>query len=141
MKMILRFIFVAVALLVTVPNVYAKLSLPSVFADHMVLQRDKPVSFWGEAEANQKITVSVQQQSVSTQSNAAGEWRVDLPAQTKGGPYTVVIQSQQAIELKDVYFGDVWIASGQSNMEWKLDWDVNNKQQELLDSQYPQIRF
>jgi sialate O-acetylesterase len=134
-------LFVLIGCLVLTPWANAELALSSIFSDHMVLQRDKPVLFWGTADAKQNITVLINGQSVATKADEKGEWKVDFPANSKGGPFKVSVVADETIELKDVYFGDVWIAGGQSNMEWKLGWQVDNHKQELLDANYPLIRF
>lgn len=135
-----KFILVALCLALT-PWVNASVELPSLFSDHMVLQRDKQVLFWGKTTPKQAVQVLINQQSVTTQADANGDWKVHFPAAAKGGPFKVSIVADETVELKDVYFGDVWIAGGQSNMEWKLGWKVNNGEQELLDANYPAIRF
>lgn len=127
--------------LVSAPLVQATVQLSPLFSDHMVLQRDKPVLFWGKADPKQLIEVSINQQKVSTKTDSKGDWKVDFPATAKGGPFKVSITGDESIELDDVYFGDVWIAGGQSNMEWKLGWKVDNFEQELLKANYPAIRF
>ncbi|MCF2948547.1 sialate O-acetylesterase [Paraglaciecola aquimarina] len=134
-------LWIIVACLALVPWANASVKLPSLFSDHMVLQRDKPVLFWGTADANQSVTVSIKGQSVTTVADSKGDWKVHFPATSKSGPLKVTIAADQTIELNDVYFGDVWIAGGQSNMEWKLAWQVDNFEQELLDANYPAIRF
>ncbi|MGJ8679639.1 sialate O-acetylesterase [Paraglaciecola sp.] len=134
-------LLVLVVCLALAPIAKADLVLPSLFSDHMVLQRDKPVLFWGTTDPKQTVTVSIQGQKVSTQADSAGNWEVHFPATAKGGPFKVSILADDSVQLNDVYFGDVWIAGGQSNMEWKLGWQVNNFEQELLDANYPAIRF
>jgi sialate O-acetylesterase len=120
----------------------AQLSLPRLFADHMVLQRDMPVKFWGKAKPNTNVAVSIDGQNVATTADAAGNWQVAFPDHKAGGPFQVVCTSADATKtIEDVWFGDVWVASGQSNMEWKLGWNVNNWEEEAKDSDFPQIRF
>ncbi|WP_438862317.1 sialate O-acetylesterase [Neptunicella sp.] len=124
-------------------TVQASIQLSPLFSDHMVLQRDKPLHFWGQAPAGEKITVMLNHHQVTTTTNLQGDWQLQLPALAKGGPYQVTItdSGDKTITLKDVYVGDVWIAGGQSNMEWKLDWGIDDQAQEIQDSDYPQIRF
>jgi sialate O-acetylesterase len=121
------------------------LRLPRIFADHMVLQRDAKLRFWGWSEPERKVTVEINGVKATARVDAAGDWQVLYPATAAGGPYEVVIRSDAGesdlIRLKDVYFGDVWLASGQSNMEWKVGWKVNNLENEIKDSDYPLIRF
>jgi sialate O-acetylesterase len=88
----------------------------------MVLQRDKPVVVWGWATPRATISVALDAQRASATASATGEWSVALPAQHAGGPHTLTIASgTERIALSDVLVGDVWVASGQSNMEFTLD--------------------
>ena len=121
-------------------NVQA-LTLSPLFSDHMVLQRAKPVRIWGEAPAGQKITVSVLGQRYLTQSDHNGDWEIMLPGHDKAGPFTLTVNADKTKTIHDVYFGEVWIASGQSNMEWKLKGDVVGNQQEITTASRPLIRF
>ena len=95
--------------------------LPKLVGDNMVLQRDTPLRIWGWADADEQVTVSFRGHKASTKTNDKGEWSVMLPAQRMGGPFTMDIAGSNAISLKNILVGDVWLASGQSNMEWPLD--------------------
>lgn len=123
------------------------LSLPSIFADHMVFQRHKPIVLWGKAKPSTQITAIItlaeNKKAVATSvANPSGQWRINLPAQEAGGPFRVKVSSgTDNIEFKDVLIGDVWLASGQSNMEWKLGWKVDNWEAEVQQSDFEQIRF
>ena len=117
------------------------LSLPKIFQDHMVLQRDMPVRFWGHAIPGQEIKISIDGQTITGKTDVTGKWDISFPSHEKGGPYAVIVSTDEEIIFKDVYFGDVWIAGGQSNMEWKLSWGVNKWEEEVKDSDYPEIRF
>jgi sialate O-acetylesterase len=118
------------------------LRMPKVFGDHMVLQREIPVRMWGRAEANKKVSVKIDGLTVNTQSDRSGNWETLFPSQLAGGPFQVTVRSSgDTIRYKDVYFGDVWLAGGQSNMEWKIGWKINNLEAEIQDSDYPAIRF
>ena len=95
--------------------------LSRLFSDGMVLQRDRPIPVWGRSAAGAEVRVSFAGGAVATRADAQGEWRVELPAQPAGGPHAMRIDDgDSARELRDVYVGDVWLASGQSNMEWPL---------------------
>jgi len=117
------------------------LRLPTIFGDHMVLQRDLPVVFWGWAEANQTVTVSMGQQRKSVTSNAQGKWRVRLaPLQAnREGTTLKVTTEDQRIEFTDVLVGEVWLCSGQSNMEWRVS-GSDNADQEIANANCPLIR-
>ncbi len=120
----------------------AQLKLPQVFGDHMVIQRDQPVRFWGLGAPNEEVQCSIDEITVSTKADNTGTWELLFPSHVAGGPFIVTIKTEnESIEYSDVYFGEVWVASGQSNMEWQLNWKINNWEKEVEDSDYPQIRF
>lgn len=112
--------FIAIALVCLNIPLNAAVKLPKIFQSHMVLQRDKPVSIWGWAEAGEKIRVDFKGKSYSTVASPDGKWKTEIPAQPAGGPYTLTIQGQNTIVLEDVLMGDVWLCGGQSNMQWSL---------------------
>jgi len=125
---------------VVVAPLRAEVSLPHVFGSHMVLQREQPVPVWGWAAAGEKVTVQIGGQAlVAATANEAGEWRVTLPAMTAGGPFSVKIGGRNSIALEDVMVGDVWLCSGQSNMEWVVA-GAANAQAEIAAANDPQIR-
>ena len=119
----------------------ADVRLPHVFGSHMVLQRDVELPVWGWAEPGEKVSVQVADRpAVAATANAAGEWRVALPAMRAGGPFTVRIAGANEIVLDDVLVGEVWIGSGQSNMQWSVAQSLN-PQEEIAAAKYPQIRL
>lgn len=91
----------------------------SLFADNMVLQQGTKVPVWGTAPDGEEITVTIQGQTAKTTAKD-GKWRVDLNALKKGGPFEMTIQGKNKIDLKNVLVGEVWVCSGQSNMEWSV---------------------
>ena len=96
-------------------------AVPSVFSDHMVLQRNKPLPIWGWADAGEKVRVSFRKYTVSTTANTVGKWRVALPPMDANRePATLTIQGANEIKIDDVLVGDVWVCSGQSNMQWPI---------------------
>lgn len=117
------------------------LTLSPLFSDHMVLQRDKPVRLWGEATANQTVSINLLGKSYSTQAAKNGSWELILPPHSKAGPFNITIDADETKIIQDVYFGEVWLASGQSNMEWKLKGDVVGKDEEIASADRPLIRF
>ena len=92
----------------------AKVKLPTLVSDGMVLQRGEPVNIWGTADPDETVSITFQKKKYKTVADAQGNWKVILPALKAGGPYTMIIND---IELKDILVGDVWVCSGQSNME------------------------
>ncbi|WP_316813270.1 sialate O-acetylesterase [Pedobacter heparinus] len=96
--------------------------LAAVFTDHMVLQRDKPVTIYGRANANAAVEATFNQITLHTTANPEGKWALVFPKMPHGGPYQLQVQSRQSdIILKDILIGDVWLCSGQSNMEFPLN--------------------
>ncbi|MEI3790787.1 MULTISPECIES: sialate O-acetylesterase [unclassified Chryseobacterium] len=92
----------------------AKIKLPALVSDGMVLQRNQRLNVWGKADAGEKVEIKFINKKYSTTADQAGNWKIQLPEQKAGGPYTMTINE---ITLKDILIGDVWLASGQSNME------------------------
>ena len=110
----------ALALLLPLAAAHA-VELPRVFGEGMVLQRDQPILVWGRADAGAQVRVALGDQRVETRAGADGHWRVELAPRTAGGPLVMRVDDGKApVELGDVMIGDVWLASGQSNMEWRL---------------------
>ncbi|SEW42576.1 sialate O-acetylesterase [Chitinophaga arvensicola] len=118
---------------------FADVRLPNVFGDNMVLQRDKPIPVWGWADKNEKITIRFNQQVTTVKADKNGQWKVLLQPEKAGGPYTLSVNGKNNVTLKDVLMGDVWICSGQSNMEFHVN-DVLNADKEKAQSANPQIR-
>lgn len=118
-----------------------KLAVSSVFGDGMVLQRDKPIHVWGKGLDGDTITVELNNQSVQT-TVQNGIWEVYLEPETAGGPYTVSIAGQyESKKINDVLIGEVWLCSGQSNMNMSLAWaEGGAASNEILTADYPEIR-
>jgi sialate O-acetylesterase len=105
----------------TVQVTLADVRLPKVFGSHMVLQRRKPVPVWGWADAGEKVTVTLANQTKTGKAGKDGQWRINLDAMEAGGPYQLVVKGKKnTVTFDDVLTGEVWICSGQSNMEWPL---------------------
>tara|TARA_B100000787_G_scaffold102280_1_gene75635 strand:+ start:1046 stop:3079 length:2034 start_codon:yes stop_codon:yes gene_type:complete len=126
-----------------------KLILSKLFSNHMVLQQNEEVAFWGTYKPNKKITVSGSwnQKSVMCMSDKNGFWKLNLPTTNAGGPYDITIVSLDSIVvLSDVLIGEVWLASGQSNMEmplggWPPGDSIKNSKQEIINANHPTIRM
>lgn len=104
----------------TVTAARADVKLPAVLADGMVLQQKAPVRLFGSADPGEKVTASIDGKTASANANDEGRWELRLPALKAGGPFTLTVEGKNKIELKDVLVGEVWVCSGQSNMEWSL---------------------
>lgn len=129
----------------------AEVKLASPFTSHMVLQREAKIPVWGTAEPGEKVTVEFAGQKKSSQADAAGKWRVDLKplkASAEGRRFIVSgSQTAQSIQLEDVLVGEVWLASGQSNMDFSVSKKVKyfagvtNEEEEIAAANYPLIRI
>ena len=107
----------------------AKVTLPHIFSDNMVLQRKMPIHIWGSADAKEIVYVTLNGISQSATTDRAGKWEVLLPAMEAGGPFTVQVKGKEnEILLENVLIGDVWLCSGQSNMEFSLRGSTNARE-------------
>lgn len=99
----------------------ADVHVSKIFGDHMVLQQNQPIRVWGTADPEENVTVSLADESRSGKASAEGQWRIDLPAMPADGKaHTMTIKGSNTISLTDVWLGEVWLCSGQSNMEWSV---------------------
>jgi sialate O-acetylesterase len=116
-------------------------SLNNMFGDHMVLQQGMRNRVWGDADPGEAVTVSLAGQSKSTTAGANGRFEVLLdPVQEYGGPHELVVKGKNTLTFKDVLIGEVWICSGQSNMQWAVD-QANDPDLEKASARYPGIRL
>jgi sialate O-acetylesterase len=113
--------------------------LPRIISDNMVLQQNKPIKVWGWADKGEKVTVVFKGQSKSVKTDKSGKWIVVLAPEPAGGPFQLIIKGKNSITLSDVLIGEVWVCSGQSNMEWTVR-NTKNAEEEVRNGNYPQIR-
>jgi len=136
-----RLLSFAVVLVVAMSQaVLADVRLPKVIGSHMVLQREKPLKIWGWADKGEEVTVKLGQNKATAKANDKGEWLVTLPPMKAGGPYTMEIAGNNTITLDDILVGEVWIGSGQSNMEWTVSIS-NDAEKEIAAAKHPNIRL
>lgn len=117
----------------------ADVSLPAIFSDHMVLQRDVRVPVWGTAAPGEKIVVEFSGQSVSATAGADGKWQVGLSGLKSGVPQTMTVKGNNTVTIQDVLVGEVWLGSGQSNMAMTVN-RAQNFEQEQAAANFPLIR-
>ena len=135
--------FFTLCLLVLAQFTWA-VSLPAVFSDNMVLQQNSELIIWGWGKPMEKISISTpwNGNTLSTEVTNQGTWSVSV--KTPEGsmtPYNLSIKGYNEIVLKNVLIGEVWLCSGQSNMEWSANMGINNAQDEVKQAKYPKIRF
>ena len=140
-----RFSVVRIVIVLTVVGglsraVRADVTVPALLADHMVVQRGLPVHVWGMAAPQEAVSVTFRGETKSCIADDDGRWSVYLSPGEAGGPFQMNIKASDAITLSDILVGDVWVASGQSNMELTMKW-VTNADAEIAAAQYPKIRI
>jgi sialate O-acetylesterase len=118
----------------------ADIRMPHVFGSHMVLQRDKPIVIWGWSNPGETVTVQLGPESQTAHANERGEWKATLPAMAAGGPFTLTVSGSSTVTYDDVVVGEVWLCSGQSNMEFGIG-KVNNAKEEIAAAYHPKIRL
>jgi sialate O-acetylesterase len=122
------------------PLLYAQLTTSALFGDNMVLQRDQPIIIWGTAEKMAPLTVKFAGQSVKVKADRSGKWKAQLEPLPSGGPYKLeILGKKDYLTFKNILMGDVWLCSGQSNMEWPVNL-TNNFEEEIASSTNDQIR-
>lgn len=130
-------------------HVFGQLRPAQLFTDHMVLQRNMPIPVWGHAKPGEMVSVLLNSIHVRDTADIAGNWMLEIPAMSAGGPYNMQIRSKtDTLVFKDVLIGEVWFASGQSNMEhtlkgwpWIPHSQIKDYDKELKDAGYPNIRM
>lgn len=132
-------IILLVAITLFIQPTFALVRLPKILSDNMVLQREKPITIWGWADAKEKITIQFNKQTITTIAAKDGKWKAILKAEVAGGPYQLTVKGKNVITLSNVLVGDVWICSGQSNMEWTLT-NTENSDKEIQKADVPMIR-
>src|SRR5436305_689596 len=118
----------------------------ALFSDHMVIQQDAPVPVWGWADPGEKVTATLGSHEQTTTADADGKWMVKLDPAKPGAADTMSITGKNTITIHDVLIGEVWLASGQSNMDFSVSKKVKsfagvqNEDEEIAAANYPQIR-
>lgn len=116
----------------------AKVTLPQLFQSGMVVQRDKPIPVWGLADGGEQVTVTFKKKVYHTVADGEGRWRIDIPKQKYGGPFEMKVND---ITISDVLIGDVWLCSGQSNIDVTIERVHPQYSEELLSYANDQIRL
>ena len=118
----------------------ADVKLPNIFTNSMVLQRDQENAVWGKASAGEAVAVHIGSQKKSATADSDGNWKVMLDPMSVGEPLELIVKGQNEIRITDVLVGEVWICSGQSNMQWSIN-ASNNVDLEKASANYPNIRM
>jgi len=141
-----RFLILSFLLTLTCQSTWAKIELPNIFSDNMVLQRNEKVLLWGWANTGEKITIhtSWDNEDYAIETTINAKWEIEIDTPEAGGPYEIEFKgSENEITLENIMIGEVWVASGQSNMEWSATSNkgIDNGEEEIKNANYPNIRF
>jgi len=129
------------SLLLLASSLQAEIKMPAIFSDGMVLQQAQLVRIWGTAEAGEDVKVTFGEQSHSSLTDPTGKWSITLnPMSANAQPANLVVAGKNTITLKNVLVGEVWICSGQSNMQWTVQ-QAGKAQEEIAAAKHPQIRM
>ena len=121
----------------------ADVRLPAIFGDHMVLQQQTSAKIWGWGNAMEEITLSSSwdEATYTTKTDSYGNWSINLQTPAAGGPYEITIKGNNNLKITDILIGEVWLGSGQSNMEWSANHGFDNAEQEVAGARHREIRF
>lgn len=133
-------LFVLVLVVLSVRPVRADITLPEVFSNNMILQREKRIAIWGQAGRKEKVRLTVGPQKAIAIADEKGSWTVNLAPMPAGGPYNLTIKGSNTVIIRNVLLGDVWLCSGQSNMGIVMRKSIH-KPEDIDKANYPSVRF
>ena len=135
--------FTFIFLLLVSHSMLANVTLPNIFSDNMVLQRNSEVSIWGWAEPREEIKIVSSWNNVqyTVLPSPLGKWEIKIKTPEAGGPYFISFKAYNEIVLKNILIGEVWLCSGQSNMAMTANWGIENGDAEVKNATNPNIRF
>ncbi len=119
---------------------FSQVTVPPIFGSNMVLQQGIEIPVWGWASKGEKVTVTLDKNTATVKANKNGKWMVKLPKMNNGGPYKMTIKGKNALSMENILIGDVWVCSGQSNMEFKVS-STKNSAVEIAAANFPTIRL
>lgn len=138
----MRFFLTLILIIMSINHSHAQdLALANLFSDGVVLQQGISCPIWGHASKNQTVEIKISNRIIRTKADSTGKWLVKLPIFKAGGPYTLTVQAVENITVNNVMFGEVWLASGQSNMNFSIDRPILSYKQVTHEANYPMIRM
>ena len=120
--------------------IFSQIRLPKLISNGAIFQRDTDIPIHGWASANELIELNFRSNTYKTEADSSGEWSILLPPESAGGPYEMIFRGKNTISLKNILFGDIWVCSGQSNMELTMDRLKDNYPEVIAKSENPNIR-
>ncbi|MGO4822646.1 MULTISPECIES: sialate O-acetylesterase [unclassified Flavobacterium] len=138
----IKFLFILFMVFIS-NTVLANITLPNLFSDNMVLQRNSEVTIWGWASPKEEVTItpSWDNQEYKLKANNQAKWEIKIKTPEAGGPFVISIKGYNEIVLNNILIGEVWICSGQSNMEMSASWGIDNGEEAVKNAANPNIRF
>lgn len=133
-------VFILIIFFFQTVSLLGEVTLPRIFSDGVILQRETELRIWGWASAGEELALTLGDQSFETITDQEGNWEIALPPQVAGGPYEIIIEASNKIIIHDILFGDVWVCSGQSNMELTMERVKQKYATEVSHSKNDQIR-
>jgi sialate O-acetylesterase len=139
----LRFSLILLVLSFLIPTVKGNITLPSVFSDNMVLQQKSEITIWGWAKTGETVSLKADwmNSDIKAKADNQGMWKLNFNTPEAGGPYNIRLKGYNEVVLKNVLIGEVWLCSGQSNMEWTSSAGIINTEEEIKSANFPKIRF
>lgn len=139
----IRFSVLFILLFLITVNSGASVSMPEIFSDNMVLQQKSDVTFWGWAKSGENVVINADwlDKEFSIRAGSQGTWKITIKTPSAGGPYIIKVKGYNEIVFKNVMIGEVWLCSGQSNMEWSAQSGIINGEEEIKDASFPDIRL
>lgn len=138
----MKFFWTAMLFCLSLKPVLGQLKLSEIFGNGMVLQRQQPIRIWGWARPGEEVSVQLgNSKPAAIKASSSGDWLLELPARKEGGPYKMQVSATEKIVLEDIWIGEVWIASGQSNMEWRMEDLGPAYQSEIQSANNNQVRM
>lgn len=134
-----RFALLLLVVLAGALDARAATTVPTIFSDSMVIQRDQPIVVWGEDEPGTDVSVTFAGRIAGVKAASDGTWKVTVPSVAAGGPYVMTVRGSSTLRFEDVLVGEVWLCSGQSNMEWTVR-RADNADREIAAARHPLIR-
>ena len=121
----------------------AQISLPDIYGDHMVLQQKTSIKIWGWGTPLEKVKLqtSWDQKTYETETNNLAKWQIDIQTPAAGGPFQIKLNGYNEVLLDDILIGEVWLASGQSNMEWSANSGIDEAAKHIEDARNEEVRF
>ena len=140
MKTLKAFLLLVLISFLSFSNVNAEVKIPRIFSSNMVLQQGIEIPVWGWADKGEQVTVTFNNKSVRTKTDSNGKWMVKLPVQQYGCPHKLTVKCKNTLVFDNILIGEVWVCSGQSNMEWRVAQSTNSEN-EIATANFPKIRL